>query len=179
MVLFNSTFALLVWLPGVPASIPQARERIEHLINELHTQSNKIIIPTPVLTELLIHAGKAGPNYLLEITKSAKFKVAAFDTRASVEAAAMLGATIKAGKKKGSSGKSSWPKTKFDHQIVAIAKVEGVDTVYTDDEDLGKLAAKLGLKVVTLADLPLPPSKTPLFDNIPPENPPNVEPAKE
>lgn len=91
----------------------------------------------------------------------------------------MLSTTVKSGKKRGSSGTGSWPKTKFDHQIVAIGKVEGADTVYTDDEDLGKLATKLGLKVVTLADLPLPPSKTPLFDNLPPENPPDVEPAKE
>jgi predicted nucleic acid-binding protein len=178
MVLFDSTFALLVWLPGVPASVSQAKERVEHLINELHTQSNKIIIPTPVISELLIYAGKAGPQYLSEITKSAKFKVAPFDTRAAVEVASMLGAAVKAGKKKGSSGKGSWPKTKFDHQIVAIGKVEGADTVYTDDQDLGKLAAKLGLKVVTLSDLPLPPSRTPLFDNLPPENPPESESAK-
>jgi len=87
MVLFDSTFALLVWLPGVPASVPQAKERIEHLINELHKQGNKIIIPTPVISELLIHAGNAGPQFLVEITKSAKFRVAPFDTRAAVEAA--------------------------------------------------------------------------------------------
>jgi rRNA-processing protein FCF1 len=171
MVIFDSTFALLVWLPGVPASVPQAKERIEHLINELHTQQNKIIIPTPVITELLVRAGSAGPQYLVEITKSVKFRVAPFDTRAAVEAAALLGTALKGGKKKGSSGTGSWPKTKFDHQIVAIAKVEGGDTVYTDDDDLGKLALKVGLKVVTLADLPLPPSKTPLFDNLPPESP--------
>jgi predicted nucleic acid-binding protein len=179
MVLFDSTFALLVWLPGVPASVPQARERIEHLINELHKQSNKIIIPTPVISELLIHAGNAGPQFLVEITKSVKFRVAPFDIRAAVEAAAMLNAAVRGGRKKGGSGKGSWPKTKFDHQIVAIGKVEGADTVYTDDEDLGKLATKLGLKVVSLADLPLPPSTTPLFDNLPPDSPPSVEPVKE
>lgn len=179
MVLFDSTFALLVWLPGVPASVPQARERIEHLINELHKQGNKIVIPTPVISELLINAGNAGPQFLVEITKSIKFKVAPFDTRAAVEAAAMLSSTVKSGMKKGSAGKGSWPKTKFDHQIVAIGKVEGVDTIYTDDEDLVKLAARVGLKVVTVADLPLPPSNTPLFDDIPPEAPPTIEPAKE
>lgn len=176
MVLFDSTFALVIWLPGVPATVPQAKERVEHLINQLHTQSTKIIIPTPVISELLVGAGKAGPQYLLEITKSAKFKVAPFDTRAAVECAAMLGTAIKSGKKKGSSGTSSWPKTKFDHQIVAIGKVEGANTVYTDDEDLGKLAAKVGLKVVSLSDLPLPPSNTPLFDNLPPEPPAHPKP---
>ena len=82
-----------------------------------------------------------------------------------------VGNALKTGKKKGDSGTGSWAKTKFDHQIVAIGKVEGADTIYTDDKDLGKVAAKLGLKVVTLADLPLPPSKTPLFDNLPPDNP--------
>ena len=167
MVIFDSTFALVVWMPGVKASVSQAKERVEHLINELHKQNNKIIIPTPVISEVLVHAGKAGPQYLQEITKSAKFKVSPFDTRAAVEAAAMLGVAVKTGKKKGSSGKSPWPKTKFDHQIVAIGKVEVADTMYTDDEDLAKLAAKMGFKVVMLADLPLPPSNTPLFDNLP------------
>ena len=170
MVLFDSTFALLVWLPNVPASVSQAKERVEHLINELHTHSKKIIIPTPVITELLVHAGSAGPQYLTEITKSVRFKVAPFDTRAAVEAAALLSAAIKGGKKKGGSGTSSWGKTKFDHQIVAVAKVEAVGTIYSDDEDIVKLAQKLGIKVVTLADLPLPPSKTPLFDNVPVDN---------
>lgn len=126
-------------------------------------QSREIVIPTPVLTELMVRAGAAGQQYLQELTKSAQFTVSPYDTRAAVEVAAAIRGAIVKGKKKGGSSES-WAKVNFDRQIAAICKVEGAHTIYTGDEKLGKFAVTLGLKIVKLADLPIPPSKHPLLD---------------
>ena len=48
-------------------------------------------------------------------------------------------------------------KLKFDRQIIAIARVEGQATVYSDDEDIKKLGAPLGLAVIAVHELPQPP----------------------
>lgn len=47
-------------------------------------------------------------------------------------------------------------KAKFDDQIVAIAAVEGATTIYSDDEDIAKLAEGR-FEVVKIAAVPLPP----------------------
>lgn len=163
MVTFDSNFALLIWRTDVPASVGKAKERVAHLVNGLTQSNERIVLPTPVLTEILVRAGAAGPQYLQEVTKSIRFKIAPFDARAAIEVAAMLRTAFgKKDKKDGSRG--TWAKVNFDRQIVAISKVEGSHTIYSDDADLGKFARKTGLKVVTLRELEMPPSKTPLFD---------------
>ncbi|MDA2934247.1 hypothetical protein MYX82_07875, partial [Acidobacteria bacterium AH-259-D05] len=49
---------------------------------------------------------------------------------------------------------------KFDRQIVAIAKVENAHTIYSDDDHLKSYGEKVGIKVVSVSDLPLPPPAT-------------------
>ena len=54
-----------------------------------------------------------------------------------------------------------------DRQIVAIAKVHGVDELYTDDGGVRRLAESDGIRVKGVADLPLPPvgPPPPLFSD--------------
>lgn len=48
-------------------------------------------------------------------------------------------------------------KVKFDRKILAIAKVAGAHTLYTDDKTLIARATANGLKSVRMQDLPMPP----------------------
>lgn len=48
---------------------------------------------------------------------------------------------------------------KFDRQIVAIAKLEGAERIYSNDADIVRSAARDKLEVVTLETLPEPPEK--------------------
>ncbi len=63
---------------------------------------------------------------------------------------------IEDGDKRGG-GEGTWAKVKFDRQIVAIAKVEGANVIYSDDRNVQTFAAGVGISVVKVADLPLPP----------------------
>lgn len=133
--------------------VERCRDRIEYMIERLAKAKAKIIIPTPALAEVLVRAHKGAPD-LLRILKSSKhFKIVPFDERAAVEHAATQSVRHASGTKSPSSTRN---KAKFDDQIVAIAVVEGVTEIYSDDGDIAKLVGSQ-MKVVGLSDLPLPP----------------------
>jgi hypothetical protein len=111
------------------------------------------------ISELVWLAGKAGPNYVSVFNKHGSvFRIADFDQRAAIELA-MMNAADK-GKTGGirAGSTASMAKVKFDRQIVAIAKVNKVATIYSDDEDLRTFAEANNIEVVRLLEMPLPPS---------------------
>ena len=166
MVAFDSAFLLIaIRKDAIPASVERAKERVDHLVSQLAQSEERILVPTPALSELLVHAGEAGETYLEELQKSAKFRIASFNTLAAVEVALDIRAQIRKGDKRGGVN-STWAKANFDRQIVAIAKTSGAHTIYSDDPDVEVHAKRFGLQVKRLMGLELPPSRTPLFDTI-------------
>ena len=139
-----------------PKPVSRVPDRLKYLVENLENAKASIIIPTPALSEFLVLAARDGPAYLSELTNSEVFDIAPFDQRAAVEAAASQIKAMKDGDKKGGAS-GSWQKVKVDRQIAAIAKVNGVDELYSDDDDVVKLASALGIVVKGAADLPLPP----------------------
>jgi hypothetical protein len=85
---------------------------------------------------------------------------------AAVELASMeLLARGKGSKRQPVSSQTPWQKVKFDRQIVAISKLHGVHTIYSDDGDVRNIAEEVGIKTVPCWELDLPQSKTPLLDD--------------
>jgi hypothetical protein len=78
-----------------------------------------------------------------------------FDEKAAIEVALMTKHAIDNGDKKAGS-QESWTKVKYDRQIVAIAKVNGVTTIYTDDGGLKNFAITSGLRAIGLGELMIP-----------------------
>lgn len=174
-VVFDSSILLPLLFPGVPVPndpntgkpIEHCRERIDQLISDLERSNTKVIIPTPVLSEILVRADKAGPDYLEQLHQSRAFKIEPFDERAAAEVALMIRSDLENyGKKRGRELQATWAKVKFDRQIVAIAKVNGASALYTDDPGVRTFAEASGINVFGLADLPLPDdmSQMGLFD---------------
>ena len=163
MILFDATTLLVMLSPetAVPKDlsgkvIPYARERLDGLVVELEQRRTKIIIPTPALSEALVRAGPAtGALYLNRIKRSAAFRIEPFDERAALEVAAMARGAIDRGDKK-DGGTGTWAKIKYDRQIVAIAKVNRVSAIYSDDENVQTFGKAQGLMVLSIGDLPIP-----------------------
>jgi predicted nucleic acid-binding protein len=144
--------------PKTKHPVERVKQRIESLIASLEKARDKIVIPAPALSEVLALALDKASEFLAEITSNYGFDVAAFDEVAAVEAAiATAEAKQRGNKKSGSTG--TWAKVKFDRQIVAIAKVKSVSTIYSNDEDIRKLAEREGIKVVSVWELPEPPAE--------------------
>ncbi|HEV3038417.1 MAG TPA: hypothetical protein VHA33_11630 [Candidatus Angelobacter sp.] len=172
MVGIDSTFLGLMLHPKARAPIdPKTKkpidrlpDRIEKLLQDLDADGERIILPTPVLSEFLILAGKDGPDYLAKIAALKTLMVKPFDEMAAVELAAIETADRAAGDKRGGVA-SPWNKVKFDRQIVAISKVQGVSKIYSDDGDVSKFARKVGIEPVASWELALPSAKqVELFD---------------
>jgi len=175
-VALDADFLLLVLDPGAKAPndpttqrpLDRAKERIEFLITKLGAAKTRIVLPTPVLSEILIRAGRAGPSYIEVLRKHSQFKIASFDERSAIECAAQLADAKSLGDKKAGST-APWAKVKFDRQIVAIAIVNGVQTIYSSDEDIAKYAKARGIAVTKLWELALPPAEQPSLPNMQPE----------
>lgn len=166
MVVFDATVLLLVLDPearppqnsetGRP--VERASERINALIDQLSADGEKVVIPTPALSEVLVYASDAMQSYLDIINKQSAFRIVPFDQKAAIEAAiATHDAIRRGGRRIDSDATATVAKIKFDRQIVSIAKAEGSHTVYSDDSDVIRYAKQVGLEAYRTADLPLPP----------------------
>lgn len=164
MVVIDATILMLFFRPDTPvpadrggAPIELPNQRIEHLIQQLEKARTKIIVPTPVLSEILVRAGPAASQEIVEkLNRLPVFRVEPFDARAAIEVAAMTrGALTTSGTKRGAAV-GPWAKIKYDRQIVAIAKVNRATTIYSDDRDIRSIAAAENIPVIGLAELPRP-----------------------
>jgi hypothetical protein len=163
MVIFDSAvLTLIVWehaqgpldnSTGRP--LEHCKERMELLVHSLQKSKQTILIPTPVLSEVLTIAGPSGLRYVGIIQKSSAFKIAPFDTLAAIELAEMNKVALASGDKK-SGVDAPWQKIKLDRQIISIARVAGAKTLYTNDGPLKATAEKLGMRVIGVHELPIP-----------------------
>ncbi|MFZ1416573.1 MAG: hypothetical protein WAS73_18655 [Defluviicoccus sp.] len=139
--------------PATGQPVDGCHARVMHLLENLQRQSAKIIIPTPALAEVLVRAAEAAPRFLQILGSNKHFRIIGFDERAAVEFAARQAERIGGGVRAPATTRA---KAKFDDQIVAIASVEGATTIYSDDEDIAKLAEGR-FEVIKIAAMPLPP----------------------
>lgn len=163
MVVMDATILMLLFHPtasppkdeatGQP--LTKCKERIELLLQNLSQASIQVMVPTPVLSEILVTSGADKARILGEINNSYAFKIQPFDALAAVEVAMLTDLDLQSNKQL--SEDETKAKVKYDRQIIAIAKVNGVKTIYSDDGRLGKKAASNGITVVKTSDLPLPP----------------------
>jgi hypothetical protein len=181
VIVLDATMLLLFLQPdaGSPRDIKgqpvtRAHERINFLVTQLEQTRTTIIVPTPALSEALIRVDAADAARIVdEIARHSVFSIRPFDTRASIEVAAMLRSELRGGKKKMKAG-GTWAKVKYDRQIVAIAIVAKAVRIYSDDSDIKAVAKRAGIQVIGVQDLPLPPEDPNLNLFEPPEPLPHL-----
>jgi predicted nucleic acid-binding protein len=132
------------------------RQKVRALGDLLARQKATIIIPTPVIAEVLVATGQDGALRLEMLQKKLAFRVVSFDQRAAFETASMMRAARDAGDKRAGRGKDeSWQQVKFDWQIIATSKVNQADVVYTNDEKFHKFSNEQGMKSIYLDEYKL------------------------
>lgn len=163
MVLFDATTLLLLVAPQAAGPsdssgnlITNAKERIDGLLDALKTQNEKIIIPTPALSEVFVRTDyQTSIQHLEKMKKSRYFRVEPFCERAALEVAQMTRKAKDDGDKRSGSSEI-WAKIKYDRQIVAIAAVHSATTIYSDDKNLTTFARDRGFNVMGLAAVAAP-----------------------
>ena len=163
MAVFDSTTLLYVLDPEVAVPIdPQTRQPVAHakdrvnaLIERFQQTQEVVVVPTPVLSEVLVNAGSAAEEYVATLGDNSRFRIVPFGERAAIELSIMLKQAFeKGGWRKGT--KVTRAEMKFDRQILAIARVEDENHIYTDDGPMTKFAEAEGFKVTATRNIPLP-----------------------
>src|SRR3954463_2842638 len=122
MVVIDATLLMLVFRPDVPARVTDSKgtaidhvpERVAYLVKTLEGIKSRIIIPTPVLSEILVRATAQDTQRILdEINSAAVFRIEPFETRAAIEVAIMTRTALAGGDKRAGS-QAPWTKVKFD-----------------------------------------------------------------
>ncbi|GMO11120.1 MAG: hypothetical protein Ta2D_13370 [Rickettsiales bacterium] len=98
-----------------------------------------IVVPTPALTEFLLGFSILESRIKIFNHIKENFIIKDFDTNSALECANLLNNFDKAQKTE------SWQKTKFDFQIIAIAKANNINTIYTNDKQVKKIAELNGI----------------------------------
>src|SRR5712664_2342118 len=82
MVVFDSTFLTFLFVPNAKCGVDRPKDRIDFLISDLHGKGERIRVPAPALSELLVRTGYSTQQILNELTRSPRFQVEPFDTKA-------------------------------------------------------------------------------------------------
>ena len=143
---------------GTNTPIKHGKERLQALVERIAKERDTILIPTPVLSELLVCISPDKiADLLTQLNASVWFRVEAFDAAAAVELGTRTAKAIAAGdKREGAPAGTPWTKVKFDRQIVAIALVNGAAEIISDDPHVKAIGERWGVKVTSVDDLPIP-----------------------
>jgi hypothetical protein len=137
---------------GLP--IPQARERVDALIESLENDGDGIVIPTPALGEALTTLADKAIELTEQLERRTCFRIKPFGKREAIEIALRTRAAILAGDKR-EGVNEPWQKVKYDRQIIAIAKIENVAAIYSTDRGIHEHGRLWGIPVLHLADVSL------------------------
>lgn len=138
---------------GKHQPVPDAHDRVAYLVEQLESKKASIIVPTPVLSEVLSGAGAARDSWLDQLQRSARFRIAPFCTLSAIELAEIERQARQKGGKKGPTPDSAYQKVKFDRQIVAIARVNQAEAIYGNDGDMRAHAELAGIPYYRCNDL--------------------------
>lgn len=142
--------------PNTNAPIDKAAERLSLLKTQVHNGDvEPLVIPMPVVAEFFSVDENAVNNFLSDLQNPLVFTLSEFGLAEAIELSIINNKYFASADKRGGVNES-WQKIKTDRQIYAIAKVAGVEAVYTDDKSLAALCKKEGMKVVHSWELPLP-----------------------
>jgi hypothetical protein len=164
MIALDTTSLSLLFIPGATVSrigsiapIKYAKERLDVLVQRIANANDQILIPTPVLSELIVKIPPERIHELLaQLNGSVWFRVEAFDAAAAVELGIRTSRAIAAGDKREGLKDAHWTKVKFDRQIVAVAMVNQASELISDDPHIKAIGERWGLKVTSIEDLPIP-----------------------
>lgn len=163
MIAFDTTALSLVWVAGATARnrrtrkpIKHAKERLEALIERIAADNDLILIPTPVLSEVIVKIPTKADELIKYIRSSPWFRVESFDAAAALELGLRTAKAISDGDKREGMNDATWTKIKFDRQIISIALVNGASEIISDDGDIAAIGARWNFPVKSIEDLPIP-----------------------
>ncbi|WP_370544257.1 MULTISPECIES: type II toxin-antitoxin system VapC family toxin [unclassified Gluconobacter] len=124
-------------------------KRFDFLLKDLDHDDSEIIIPAPVIAEVLCASTIDPRNVMKILNQEVRVRVVAFGQRAAEEFGQIFRKTHR-----GSENRNSF---RFDLLIIATAKAEGVDIVYSSDGGVINKCNAKQIRCYSFQKLPRPP----------------------
>lgn len=156
MIVVDANFLVLLLDPDAMPHLDRGRERIEFFIRELAKDKAEIVIPAPVIAEIVAGRIDRIEEIVEALLRSRYFSVQPFDAVIAIE----TGELIKRAQDRIPPAQRlpGWKVAmKYDAMIAATAKVRRAKAVCTDDAGLSAHLRDTDIKIIRIEDLPLPP----------------------
>ena len=150
---FDSTVLIDLFNPRLETANPDLSAKLKQLCTDFDKRHTRILVPMPVLTELLVRAGDASQQYTELLSNSTSYELIPFDKRAAAECAILLSEHWS----KRETRNITRTKFKYDWMIVACALSRQATAIYSTDEDIQRVAARVNLRVIDAKSLHVPP----------------------
>lgn len=126
--------------------------RAEALLDLMTSKADRILIPTPALSEILVRVEdhELHREYLSVINSMACFDLINFDAISAINCAQLVNNTELKQLKGVEDDKK---KISFDRQIIAMTQAHGGDQLWTHDRKMLAKAEAVGIVVKSLADV--------------------------
>lgn len=131
-------------------AISEAKARLDYFIE---SEKPEILIPSPLYSEILMISSISQQDLDKYLRDNGSFILVNFDFRAASALCNIEKPT--AGKRLNRN--ETMAKIKFDRQILAVAKVHGVDQIVSTDRGVHIDAGRYDIDCLCLSGLPLPP----------------------
>jgi predicted nucleic acid-binding protein len=155
LIIFDAN--VLIQLSTLPEDDDTA-QRLAGLVKSLVEAKTVIAIPAPAWAEFLCGTDIATASVIQTLRSRRAVRILPFDEAAAFELSLIQRGAMQSGSKRGNA-KGNWQQIKVDRQILAIARVHGIDTVYTADTDMIAEASRLNIEAIRPEDVPLPPKQ--------------------
>lgn len=157
MIVVDANFLVLLLDPdGAMSHIARGKERILHYIAELSRGRTEIIVPAPVIAELVAGRVERIEEVLSALTSRRGFILLPFDPVIAIQTGELIRRvqdSIPANERL-----PGWKVAmKYDAMIAATAIVRRARAVCTDDGGIARYLTGSGVEVIRIDDLPLPP----------------------
>ncbi|WP_447044082.1 hypothetical protein [Vreelandella sp. H-I2] len=140
-----------LFCPRTNQLVDRPERRAEGLLDLMKERSDRIIIPAPAFSEILVRIDEhLHHEYLQVINNTACLELISFDPISAIECARLVNNSEL---KQVVSSEDDKKKISFDRQIIAICVAHQADELWTHDKKMLKKAESIGLKVKSLFDI--------------------------
>ncbi|WP_272658722.1 MULTISPECIES: type II toxin-antitoxin system VapC family toxin [unclassified Providencia] len=141
------------------SSVDDLELRSKALLDHIERSGGTIVIPTPVLAEYLLGIdGEANKHAHVNLISSMNcFEILPFEELASVECSMLPSKQEFKQFIKQINSNETANKVRFDRQIIAIAKANGITEIWSSDGEVIKKGREVGIDVKSISDIqPIP-----------------------
>jgi predicted nucleic acid-binding protein len=157
MIVVDANFLVLMFDPEAMPHIARGRDRVAHFIDELARSGEDIMIPAPVIAEVVAGRIERTTEIVEELRRHRNFIVQPFDEVIAIETGYLIRAA--ADRMPAAERPVGWKVTmKYDAQIAATARVRGARALCTADSGFEQYLGDSNVKVLQVEELPLPPA---------------------